>query len=289
VSNANTAAADRLRAETAACKVSFSWFGTSKSLSASQKATAAAAFDTDARRLTAGKKLIDTKHPAYAALTEKKAEIVDYWTRCTLPYVEKGVRLIRRSKIAEFDEAMRGHRRDLADLVLALVGAYGEIKAQARAQLGSLYNEADYPEDIDLKFGVEWTYPNTEPPPYLLQLNPRLYAEEQERARSRFAEAVQAAEAAFADQLAGLVTHLAERLAPGPDGTRKVFRDTAVENFKDFFDAFRSLSVRSNPDLEALVERAQALVDRTSPEALRRDAAARQSTQAALSQIAADA
>jgi len=48
----------------AAVRVSMSWFGTRKSLTAEQKAEAAEAFNAEARFLSAGKKLLDTTHPA---------------------------------------------------------------------------------------------------------------------------------------------------------------------------------------------------------------------------------
>jgi len=59
-----SSAADRLRTTMAAVRVSMSWFGTRKSLTAEQKAEAAEAFNAEARFLSAGKKLLDTTHPA---------------------------------------------------------------------------------------------------------------------------------------------------------------------------------------------------------------------------------
>lgn len=57
-------AADRLRTTMAAVKVSLTWFGTRKSLTAEQKAEAAEPFGAEAKFISAGKKLLDTTHPA---------------------------------------------------------------------------------------------------------------------------------------------------------------------------------------------------------------------------------
>ena len=54
-----TPAAQRLRTTMAAVRVSMSWLGTKKSLTAEQKAEAAEPFGTDARFLSAGKRLLD--------------------------------------------------------------------------------------------------------------------------------------------------------------------------------------------------------------------------------------
>ena len=53
-----TTSAGRLRATTAALRLSFTWFGVRKTLSAEQKALAAESFGTDGDFLSAGKKLI---------------------------------------------------------------------------------------------------------------------------------------------------------------------------------------------------------------------------------------
>jgi len=36
-----------------------------------------------------------------------------------------------------------------------------------------------------------------------------------------------------------------------------VFRDSAVENLREFFERFRRLTIRSSPELDALVEQAE--------------------------------
>jgi hypothetical protein len=116
---------------------------------------------------------------------------------------------------------------------------------------------------------VAWDYPNIEPPDYLVQLAPELYRQEQERVRAHFEEAVQLAESAFLEELGRLVVHLTERLTGSDDGSPKVFRDSAVNNLLEFFDRFRELNVRSNPQLDALVAEAQRVVQGVGPQDLR--------------------
>ena len=68
--------ADRLRTTMAAVRVSLSWFGTRKTLTAEQRAEAAEPFGTDARFLSAGKRLLDISHPAYKAVTAVKDKVI---------------------------------------------------------------------------------------------------------------------------------------------------------------------------------------------------------------------
>ena len=118
-------------------------------------------------------------------------------------------------------------------------------------------------------FEVTWDFPSVEPPAYLQQLSPVLYEQECQRITRRFNEAVQLAEQAFTDELAKLVTHLSERLSGAEDGKPKVFRDTAVSNLTEFFERFKHLNIRSNDQLDQLLNQAQGIVRGVQPQELR--------------------
>ena len=75
----DTTPAQRLRSTMAAARVSFTWFGTQKTLTPEQKAQAAEAFDAEGQFLSAGKKLIDTRHSAFRAVTAIRGKVDSYW------------------------------------------------------------------------------------------------------------------------------------------------------------------------------------------------------------------
>ena len=183
---------------------------------------------------------------------------------------------------------MAGYKAELDDAVTNLEGHYAELKRAAAERLGSLFNPADYPETLVGLFGVAFDFPSVEPPDYLVQLSPALYAAEQARVRARFEEAVRLAEQAFLDEFARLVEHLAERVTGAEDdGAPKVFRDSAVGNLVEFFQRFRELNVRSNPQLDELVERAQRAVRGVAAQDLREDGSIRQRVADSLGQVRA--
>ena len=95
-SNTNNDATSRLRQNFAACRLSFKWLGTSKTLNSQQKSQAAESFGADGDSISAGKKLINTKHDAYKALTSLKSQATRYWKQNSLPYPESGIRLIKQ-------------------------------------------------------------------------------------------------------------------------------------------------------------------------------------------------
>src|SRR4030081_2119212 len=98
-----TSPAQRLRTTMAAVRISFTWFGTRKTLTAEQKAQAADTFGAEQSFLSAGKKLLDTSHPAFKAVTAARGRIINFWKGITLPYPEPGIRLIRQDDISMFD------------------------------------------------------------------------------------------------------------------------------------------------------------------------------------------
>src|SRR5271166_1136198 len=278
--------AERLRTTMAACRVQFTWFGTKKSLTAEQKAQAAETFDAEGQFLSAGKKLLDTKHSAFRAVTAIRTKITDYWRGLTLPFREAGVRLIKHDQVEGFDQQMADDKAELEDAVKTLDQHFEELKQAAAQRLGSLYNPADYPATLVGLFGVSWDYPNIEPPEYLIGLSPDLYRQEQERVKARFEEAVQLAERAFLDEFARVVTHLTERISgTNEDGTPKVFRDSAVDNLCEFFERFRSLSVRSNQQLDDLVAQAQRSVRGVAAQELRDSQSIRQEVRTQLARV----
>jgi hypothetical protein len=263
-------AAHRLRTTMAAVRVGFTWFGVQKSLTAAQKAQAAEPFDAQGPFLSATKKLIDTKHSAYRAVTSIRGKIEAFWKSQSLPFPEPGVRLIRQDQAEAFARQVDDYRVELDDAVAELDRHFGALKRAARDRLGSLYNDQDYPETLRGLFAVSYDFPSVEPPDYLVALSPQLYEQERERVASRFEEAVRLAEEAFLAEFGRLVGHLTERITgANDDGTAKVFRDSAIDNLVDFFARFRQLNVRSSAQLDDLVAEAQRVVRGVEPQGLR--------------------
>jgi len=281
----STSPSQRLRTSFAAVRIAFTWLGTRKTLTSEQKAQAADTFGAEGEFLSAGKKLLDTKHPAFKAVTGVRSRIVSLWRGMSLPYPENSVRLIRQDQIDTFTEQLTSLREELDEAVWRLDEHYAELKTAARDRLGSLFNSADYPESLQGMFQVTWDFPSVEPPDYLRQLNPDVYRRECERVASRFDEAVQLAEGAFVEELQSLVSHLSERLAGQSDGKPKVFRDSAIENLTQFFERFRQLNVRSNEQLDDLVGQCQQVVSGVEPQTLRDNQVLRTSVASELSQV----
>lgn len=268
--------AERLRRMAAAVRVTFTWFGVRRTLTTQQKEEVCDAYGADARLMVTGKKIIDVRHEAYRHLTSIRSRINGYWRSVTLPFVEPGLRLIKQADIGSFVGSMEGYRQELTLAERDMNAVYEQMKTDARRRLGRLYDAHDYPARLEKTFSVSWDFPSVEPPSYLLRIAPEVYEQERERVARRFDEAVQLAEHAFLAEFGRLVAHLTERLGDGGAGERRVFRDSVVGNLGEFFERFRRLNVRSNDDLDRLVNEAQQLVGQVTPQELRDHAGLRQ-------------
>jgi hypothetical protein len=269
----------------AAVRVMFTWLGSRKTLTQEQKSQAADTFGAERAYLSAGKKLLDTSHPAFKAVTAVRSQVIAFWKGISLPYPETGIRLIRQDDIGAFTVQMTSLKAELDEAVIKLDERYDELKAAARRRLGSLYNAGDYPATLRGWFDVSYDFPSVEPPEYLRQLSPQLFQQEADRVAARFDEAVQLAEQAFAEELSKLVSHLTERLSGADDGKPKVFRDSAVENLREFFERFRHLNIRSDEQLDDLVVQAQRVLRGVEPQQLRDNQSLRQNVASQLSRV----
>ena len=280
-------AAQRLRTTMAAVKLAFTWLGVRKTLDPEQRTTAARVFHADRELLSASKLILDTKNPAYRAVAAVRSEASGYWRTVTLPFPEAGIRLLPQNSLGMFATTMQTYRERLQEAARELAAQYDQIKSEAERRLGTLFNASDYPSTLDGLFDLEVTYPAIEPPAYLVALNPDMYQQEQARVRERFESAVELAEQAFATALQRLTAHLAERLTGLHDGQPKVFRDSAVENLREFFERFRRLNIRSSPQLDMLVEEAQQVITGIEPQQLRDSVRLRQMVAREFEQIQA--
>ena len=283
--SAPTDIAEHLQTTTAAVRVSFTWFGVRKTLTPDQKARAADTFGAEGEYLSATKKLLNTRHPAFKAVSAVRTRVLSLWRGVTLPYPESGIRLIRRDGIAPFTEQMDSLRGELVKAVDALDRGYDHLRNVARDRLGSLYNSSDYPATLRGLFSFDVDFPSTEPPQYLMQLDPRLYEDQRRRMVARFEQAVSMAEDAFIGEFDALVGHLVERLSGGDDGKPKTFRNSSVRNLHDFFDRFRSLNVHSSEQLDQLVATAQNAMRGIRPDQLRDQNGLRQKITTQLSAV----
>ena len=232
----------------------------------------------DQKMFTIGKKIFDSEHYQNAL---RVAHDFDAWVkRRAVPCpLKRGIHLIPNGMLDELytrlDEAQAKYETE-AD---ALLAEYDELKREAREGLRDLYREADYPpaELLRRSFWVERRMFDFSPPGEG-KLSEAVYKQERARWQQTFAEAEDEVRLALRESMLTLVSHLAERLQPSPDGKRKVLRDSAVDKVVEFLELFDRRNVLNDEELKALVVRARRVLDGDGmmADALREDGTVRE-------------
>jgi hypothetical protein len=267
MSNVNYAA--ELAARSVGCRLSFRWIGNSKAVENADNSAAAELFRANPQAIRLSKKLFDPNRREFKAVQAIKGKIRRFWVENTLPYTDRGVRLLKRNEASRFAAAIDDLAAELAAAVAELESVFFELLAESRDRLGSLFCRADYPATLIGEFAAAVEFPELSPPDYLSELAPDVYRRESERIAARFDQAVELAETAFSEELAALVDRLVDRLEPDQDGNFKTFRDSTIENFSEFIGRFRRLSIGSSEQLDRLVEQAAGLVANVRPADIR--------------------
>ncbi len=264
--------AANLKSKCLGCKLTIKWLGTSRTLSDDQTSKAAAVFDADSKMLGARKRIFNTKHAVWRQMVKLCGETRRAWKSYTLPYTEPGIRLIKKQLVGDFDSVMKEAKAHLEDRILTLQHCYPQMLEDAKAGLGELFVEADYPhvDELPPLFDFCWEYTELTPPEHLKYLYPDIFKTQQSIAQAKLEESIALAQQAFATELSHMLKHLAERLTDEP-GKKKVFRDSAVTNLLSFFAKFKQLSLGSNEELDVIVEKAKELLVGVSPDELRTD------------------
>lgn len=261
----------KLQAETTGCRLATFSLTCNRKMSKPQLQQVADLFAAEQESVKGSRKALDNKHellkPVFSILSQAKTFIHSY----TWDYPERGLRLCKLSKVGWMTEEIGRYQVQLNEALAALDAGWESVKSDAKSRLKDLYNEADYPILPSSSFGLQITYPAIRPDERLLQMHPELYAAEQARIAGLFADAVKRAEAAAADELAGLLEHLVERLQPDAEtGKAKKLHDTTVDKLGEFVKRFKDMSIGSNTGLDELVAEVDAISQGLDPQAIRK-------------------
>ncbi|MDF0506382.1 hypothetical protein POK33_37150 [Burkholderia cenocepacia] len=103
------------------------------------------------------KRLLPEHAPSYAEVLSIGNRIRSYYYGRTLKYDQLGVRLLPTRVYMELADRLRAMKDEFDLAVSIFLTNYLDLKEQARAEMNTLYNEADYPSLAELKgkFGVK--------------------------------------------------------------------------------------------------------------------------------------
>jgi hypothetical protein len=181
------------------------------------------------------------------------------------------VYLLPIALLTETDEYLVSQRAKLAGLVEKFLREYAADKVKAEAKLGSMFNPTDYPapETLAAMIGITWAYIAVDAPAKLGEVSRTIMAREQQKAAATWASALEEATAVLRAGFTDLVEHMLEKLTPGDDGKKRVFRDSMIGNVREFLRTFPSRNLGDDAELAELARDAERLLSGVDAQALR--------------------
>lgn len=234
--------------------------------------------------LTVLQKLFRDKSNPINQIMKAVNEVYTYHRKHTLPWSDKGPRILPNQLYFEYTEAMR-HRIAAVDKMVAdALPKYDEyvqmdIEARSRGVAPGAPRRAqvsDYPtaEEFALRTGFELRFsPMPDKRHFLFDLSP----EDEASFERSMEEVAQAARDDAVDRMLAPLRHLANKLSVPIGEEGSIFRDSAIRNVIEGIEVAQKLMLHDDPELKALADRLsqvmQGCADR--PESLRESPAVR--------------
>lgn len=193
-------------------------------------------------------------------------------------FFREGIYWINVAIMVDVDEYLEARKVERDALVDTFIAEYPRLVHKARRRLGPQFRDRDYPDvdDVRAAFTFDWQFIEATTPKKLQTIHAGVYARQAARLAGRMESAAEQARQLLRATAFEMARHMADRLEPGTDGRRKVFRDTMIEKMQTFLNNFDLRNVTNDRELGAVVRQMRGLLGGVTSDALRDDAALRQ-------------
>ena len=254
---------NELAKQTVFIKLHLGLLGNSRKVSSSRVEV-----DADKALIRVSKTLLDS--PELQAIRTIDGDIRRYLYDTCLPF-EVGIHLLPLGLLETVDEKLREFNDKRRVLVEVFLAAYPRLCQEAAGRLRTLYNPADYlpADEVRSRFTFSWQYVSYGVPEQLREISARMFQTERDKAAQAMSEACAEVQQVMRASLLELVSHLRDRLADQADGKSQRLRESTLQKLRDFLGTFDLRNVVDDQDLKEQVDRARALLEGVSTDALR--------------------
>ena len=188
----------------------------------------------------------------------------------TLPWTDNGSRLLPMSNFVNYKKQLGELETNYEALVDKFIIAYPNLVSAAAFQLGTLFDRNEYPDESSLKRKFKFTYsffPVPTAGDFRIDINEEAKAEIMANCNSAY-EAW--------SRLHDCLSRMSERLTDNADGSRKIFRDSLVENGVELVTMLKHLNITQDPKLELARRELQSAIGAHDLDSLRDNSNARE-------------
>ena len=252
-----------LARKTVFIKLHLGLLGNSRKVSSSQVEV-----DADKALTRVSKTLLDS--PELQAIRTLDGDVRRYLYDTCLPF-EVGIHLLPLGLLETVDEKLREFKGKRDGLVEVFLAAYPRLCQEAAGRLRTLYNPADYPrvDEVRSHFTLSWQYVSYGVPEQLGEISARIFETEREKAAQTMSEACEEIQQVMRASLLELVSHLRDRLIDQADGKPQRLRESTLQKLRNFLATFNLRNVVDDHELKEHVDKARALLEGVSTDALR--------------------
>ena len=213
--------------------------------------------------------------------TTLRKDIADYAALCrtwhngrTLPWSDKGVRLLPTSMFLDYKTEINARRDYFNAKVAKFVGEYPQLVNAAQTNLGDLFNAGDYPsaEEVESKFAFKLIFsPVPESGDFRLTASAADMAELKEQYETAYEARVGDAMKTAWGKLHSTLQHMSEKLTESEGDKAKPFHSTFVSNISDLCSLLTHLNITKDPELELARRNLQTMVSNVDVADIRSD------------------
>lgn len=197
----------------------------------------------------------------------------------TLPWTDNGSRLLPMSNFMEYKKQLGELEANYEALVDKFIIAYPNLVSAAAFQLGTLFDRNEYPDENSLKRKFKFTYsffPVPTAGDFRIDINEEAKAEIMANCNSAYQDRLNNAMREAWGRLHDCLTRMSERLTDNADGSRKIFRDSLVENGVELVSMLKHLNITQDPQLEQARRDLQSAIGAHDLDSLRDNSNARE-------------
>ena len=217
--------------------------------------------------------------------TSLRKDIADYAALCrtwhngrTLPWSDKGVRLLPTSMFLEYKREADARAAYFNSKVAKFVEQYPDLVVTAQANLGDLFDGANYPsaEEVASKFAFRMVF---SPVPEVGDFRIDVASDELTHLRTQY-------EAAYTDRVSdamkttwnklhSTLLTMSEKLTEPEGEETKQFRSTFVTNAQEMCQLLSHLNITKDPELESARQALEKAISGVDVDNIRKDEIAR--------------
>ena len=218
--------------------------------------------------LRASKKLVDPN--ALKPIAKIANSVRSYLAGISLPFPIQGMLFVPKESITKVNQKLQSYKEIFDNTVEYFISGYDNLRRTAMVYLEDLFNETDYPVDVQSKFTFAWRFIILDVPNGNVGLlSPEVYEREKEKFIQTMEEARELAIKSLREEFASMVERITERLSNGVNGKSKIFKNSTVSSFYEFFETFKERNIFKDDQLVELVNHAQQVLDGDSSENIR--------------------